>query len=248
MVIQIINPNTNKLMTAGIENAIRSKMENDTDLVFTTTVDGPDTIESAFDECIAACAVLECVKKGSSSGYAGHIIACFGDPGLDASRELVDAPVIGIAEASMHMASFIATKFSIVTTVTRMKTHTENLVYKYGYERKCSNVRTIDSPVSSLIDETCVAASLVESECRVAIERDNIGAIILGCAGMTGLASDLTSRLGIPIIDGVAAGIYIAEALIKGKISTSKFGDYAIPPKKEYRGTYKKWREEYDKH
>ena len=241
MIIQIINPNTSKLMTAEIRDAIIKQVDCNDALVFTTAEDGPDTVESAFDECIAASAVLDCVQKGTSDGYAAHVIACFGDPGLDAARELSNVPVVGIAEASMHMASLVATRFSIVTTVKRMKTHIEHLVYKYGYERKCSEIRTINSPVSSLIDQACVSSKLVEYECRKAIDQDNIGAIVLGCAGMAGLAKDLTTSLGVPVIDGVFAGIHIANALIKCRLTTSKHGDYAPPPTKEYRGVYRKW-------
>ena len=42
----------------------------------------------------------------------GFVIACFGDPGLDAARELADGPVVGIAEAAMHAASFLGRGFS----------------------------------------------------------------------------------------------------------------------------------------
>ena len=184
---------------------------------------------------------MDSVQKGISKSYAAHVIACFGDPGLDAARELSDAPVIGIAEAAMHIASFVSTKFSIVTTVDRQKNHIEYLVYKYGHERKCSKIRAISSPVSSLINETCTSSKLIEDECREAINKDNIGAIVLGCAGMSGLARNLSTSLGVPVIDGVLSGIHIANALIKCGVTTSKHGDYSPPAVKEYRGTYSKW-------
>ncbi len=241
MKIQIINPNTNKSVTTEMEKSIYSNIDTQAKLTFVTAENGPDTIESVFDECLAATAVLDCIQRGANAGYAAHVIGCFGDPGLDAARELVTTPVIGIAEASMHVATLIATKFSIVTTVTRIKTHTEQLVYKYGYERKCNNIRAINSPVASLLGEACVSKKMVESECQEALEHDNIGAIILGCAAMSGLALELSRSLKIPVIDGVSAGIHIAEALVRSKITTSKHGDYALPSPKQYRGTYSKW-------
>ncbi|NED70576.1 Asp/Glu racemase, partial [Streptomyces sp. SID10244] len=51
--------------------------------------------------------------------HDGYLIACFGDPGLDAAREAADAPVMGIAEAAMHLAAPLGRGFSIVTTLDR---------------------------------------------------------------------------------------------------------------------------------
>ncbi|MBU2760891.1 aspartate/glutamate racemase family protein [Acidithiobacillus thiooxidans] len=239
MNIQIINPNSSKKITDDIKKAIKKYDINNKNLVFTTALDGPETIESSFDECFSATTVLETIKKNTHKYFDAHIIACFGDPGLDAAREFADVPVIGIAEASMHFASLVATKFTIITTVSRMKTHTENLLYKYGYDRKCSKVRAINCPVLSLVDEFDISRGILEEECVKAIDDDNIGAIILGCAGMAGLSTDLTAKYGIPIIDGVISAIYLSEALINSNITTSKHGDYAFPPEKKYLGKFK---------
>lgn len=59
--------------------------------------------------------LLEEISR-ETEGIDGYVIACFGDPGLLAARELARSPVIGIAEAAMHTATFIATGFSIVTS------------------------------------------------------------------------------------------------------------------------------------
>ncbi|MDA8376216.1 MAG: aspartate/glutamate racemase family protein, partial [Planctomycetia bacterium] len=123
-------------------------------------------------------------------------------------------------------------------TVARMKNYTENLVYKYGFERKCNQIRAIGCEVNSLLEPTCSSNDTVEHECREAINNDDIGAIVLGCAGMANLAKDLSGKLGIPVIDGVLSGICLAEALFKCDIKTSKLRDYDYPNKKIYRGIY----------
>ncbi|GIT47562.1 MAG: hypothetical protein Ct9H300mP13_3580 [Gammaproteobacteria bacterium] len=48
---------------------------------------------------------------------AGYIIACFDDVGLDAARNVATAPVVGICEASVYVASMVAGSFAIVTTL-----------------------------------------------------------------------------------------------------------------------------------
>ena len=71
---------------------------------------------------------------------------------------------------------------------------------------------------------------------RQALERDRSGAIVLGCAGMADLCRRLQAELGVPVIDGVAAGVKFAEAMVSLGLGTSKVGDYAAPPAKPYSG------------
>ena len=119
MRIRVINPNTTASMTTTIGEAASHIASPGTEIVATTPKSGPVSIESHFDEAISAVGVLEEVMAGEREGVDAYIIACFGDPGLLAARELTRAPVIGIAEAAFHMATLISTRFSIVTTLGR---------------------------------------------------------------------------------------------------------------------------------
>jgi allantoin racemase len=196
---------------------------------------GPLSIECHYDEAFAAAGVAEQVSRCQSAPDA-VVIACFGDPGLDAAREATDAPVLGIAEAAFHAASMLATGFSVVTTMTRTCVIAERLVQRYGFERACRGIHGTDIPVLALetMDATMVAR--IEAVARQALERDRSGAVVLGCAGMTTLARELQSRLGVPVIDGVAVGVKVAEALAALNLKTSKRGDYAPPLPKSYTG------------
>jgi len=119
MRIKVINPNTTESMTRTIGAAARSVATTGTEIVAVSPAMGPVSIECHYDEAVSALGVLDEVRKGEREGFDGYIIACFGDPGLLAAREVARGPVIGIAEAAMHMASLIATGFSVVTTLTR---------------------------------------------------------------------------------------------------------------------------------
>jgi allantoin racemase len=76
----------------------------------------------------------------------------------------------------------------------------------------------------------------IEAAAREALARDRSGAIVLGCAGMAALTRELQQRLGVPVIDGVAAAVKFAEALGALGLRTSKLGDYATPLPKRYTG------------
>src|SRR5216684_3474527 len=76
--------------------------------------EGPGSIESAYEEYLSVPGTLRHVQEAARQGYAGAIIGCFGDPGLDAARELVEMPVVGPAEASMLLACTLGHRFSVV--------------------------------------------------------------------------------------------------------------------------------------
>ena len=139
------------------------------------------------------------------------MIACFGDPGLDAARELADGPVVGIAEAAMHAASFLGRGFSVVTTLGRTAGRAWDLAERYGMTRFCRGVRACEIPVLALEDPASDAFAAIVAESRRAVADDGAEAIVLGCAGMADLAPRMTAAVGVPVVDGVAAATKTVE-------------------------------------
>ncbi|MES4611720.1 MAG: allantoin racemase [Ewingella sp.] len=236
--IQLINPNTSLGMTEVMAATARQVAAPGTEILAVCPEEGAPSIEGHFDEAIAAIGVLQQVKAGRAAGVDGHIIACFGDPGLLAARELAQAPVIGIAEAAMHMATLLATRFSIVTTLPRTLTIARHLLHQYGFERHCAALHAIDLPVLSLDDGSGLAQQKVREQCIAAKKSDGSGAIVLGCGGMADLAQELTLELGIPVIDGVSAAVKMLESLAALRLSTSKHGDLDYPIEKPLSGRF----------
>ncbi|GGD06457.1 MULTISPECIES: allantoin racemase [Franconibacter] len=236
--IQVINPNTSVEMTRTIGEAARAVAMPGTEILAVCPTQGVESIEGHFDEAIAAVGVLEQIKRGQAQGVDGHIIACFGDPGLLAARELAKGPVIGIAEAAMHVATLVATRFSVVTTLPRTVIIARHLLRQYGFEHHCAALHAIDLPVLALEDGTGLAQQKVRERCIQAKNEDNSGAIVLGCGGMANLARELTAELGIPVIDGVTAAVKMVESLLSLGLGTSKHGDLAYPNKKPLTGCF----------
>ena len=236
MRIKIINPNTSASMTSKIGAAARAVAASGTEIVAVNPDKGPVSIEGHYDEAVSVIGLLEEVHAGEVAGVDGSVIACFGDPGLLAAREIARGPVLGIAEAAMHAASLIATGFSVVTTLERTRIITEHLVGAYGMQRFCRKVRATDLAVLDLEDETSDARRIIAAECRRALAEDGAGAIVLGCAGMADLTRALSHELGAPVIDGVACAVKLVEALVGLGLGTSKRGDLTFPIKKPYTG------------
>lgn len=237
-IIQVINPNTSLAMTETIGAAARAVAGVGTQILAVCPSQGVQSIEGHFDEAIAAIGVLEQIKAGREQGVSGHVIACFGDPGLLAARELARGPVIGIAEAAMHMATMVATRFSVVTTLPRTVIIARHLLRQYGFEQHCAALHAIDLPVLALEDGTGLAQEKVRQGCIQAKQQDGSGAIVLGCGGMASLARELTLELGIPVIDGVGAAVKMVESLVALGLSTSKHGDLDYPVRKQLSGQF----------
>ena len=106
-------------MTEKIGAAARAAASPGTSITAVNPESGPESIEGFYDEAFAVPGLLVEIAKGEARGVAGHVIACFDDTGLDAARALARAPVVGIGEAAFHMASLIAAKFNLVTTLWR---------------------------------------------------------------------------------------------------------------------------------
>ncbi len=60
--------------------------------------------------------------------------------------------------------------------------------------------------------------------------------ICLGCAGFAGLEDTIRAELGVPVVDGVAAAVRLAEALVGLGLTTSKRWTYASPEPKPIAG------------
>lgn len=239
MHIRVINPNTTASMTSTIGEAARKIASPGTHISAAQPDAGPVSIESHFDEAISAVGVLEEVLAGEREGVDAYVIACFGDPGLMAARELTRAPVIGIAEAAFHIASLISTRFSIVTTLGRTCIIAEHLLEQYGFSHHCRRVRAAEIPVLDLEENSDAALSLLIDECRRARDEDGIGAIVLGCGGMADLTNEISREVGLPVVEGVTAAVKLTEALVGLGLGTSKHGDLAFPRPKIFTGRFK---------
>ena len=229
MRVLIVNPNSTASMTAKIGAAAWAVASPGTEIIAVNPMDGPASIEGNYDEAMSLPGMLAEIAKGERDGADAHIIACFDDTGLEAARCLAAAPVIGIGEAAFHMASLIAHRFSVVTTLSRSVAAIEGNLVKYGLDRRCAKVRAAEVPVLALEDPQSDAYRHIAAEIARAKLEDRAEAIVLGCAGMADLAARLSAEHGLPVVDGVAAAVKLAEALCGLGLKTSKVSSYAMP-------------------
>jgi allantoin racemase len=238
MRIKVINPNTTLDMTAGIGEAARSVARPGTEIIDVSPDFGPASIESYYDECVAACGVLDEVRKGEAEDIDAYVIACYGDPGLQAAREMTTKPVIGIAEASFYMAAMLAARFSIVSVVPRIRTMLEELVRSYGMQEKVVAIRTTPLYVLDIEKDPVGSFDKLRDEVRRSVKEDDAEAVCLGCAGFAKFAQELEDELGVPVLDGVVCATKQAEVLVELGKKTSKLKTYRPPEQKRFIGMF----------
>jgi len=232
--ITVINPNTTESMTRLVEAQARAVASPGTVVTGRTPSMGPASIESHYDEALAVPGILEVIRADRDAD--AFVLACFGDPGLDAAREAASRPVVGIAEAAMKTASLLGRRFSVVTTMSRTVGRAWELARTYGLERQCAGVHACDIPVLELEEDAERTNTVVLASAKTALAEDHADAIVLGCAGMAGLPELLTEQLGVPVVDGVAAATVLAEGLVRQGLRPSTQGELAPPPPKPYTG------------
>jgi allantoin racemase len=235
MRILVINPNTTQAMTDDIAAAAGRAAAPATEVDCVQPPAGPRSIECFTDEQVAGYHVLELVA-GTRGRYDAYVIACYGDPAVAACREVADVPVIGIAEASFHLASLVAFKWSIVTVLPRVRPLMEELVHRNGMRSRCASIRCTPLTVLEIEEDMDRTRRMMLAEARAAIADDGAEAICLGCAGLGPLDKPMQAELGVPVFDGTACAVKLAEDLHEYGAGTARVAAYLPPEPKELVG------------
>jgi len=236
MRILVVNPNTTASMTHKIGAAARAVASDGTEITAVNPDFGPPSIEGFFDEAFSVPGLIDAIGRDRVAD--AYVVACFDDTGLEAARCATHAPVVGIGEAAFHIATLVAGRFSVITTLSRSVAAIEHNLLRYGLATRCARVRASEVPVLDLEAPGSGARQRVSDEIRAALREDRAEAIVLGCAGMADLATALAQEHGVPVLDGVACAVKLAESLVALGLKTSKCGGYAPPRTKSFTGLF----------
>lgn len=209
-----INPNTTQAVSALVERHLRTAVPAILWRMATGRF-GARYIVSEAAFAIASHAAIDAWAE-HSEGCDAVLLACFGDPGLFALRELSPVPVVGLAEASLREAAECAPRFSIVTGGPRWVPMLERLALALGFAPKLAGVRAIEITGGQAAADPEGAIAALAGACREAQREDGAQAIILGGAGFAGLAARVAPLAGLPVIDSVLAGARAVERLALG--------------------------------
>ena len=205
----LINPNTTQSITDLVLKTAKRFAAKGTALRAVTGAFGPRYIASRIGYAIAGHAAVDALANDKARKDA-VVLACFGDPGLAALKEIAKVPVVGMADASILQACAMGGRFSIVTGGERWQSMLEEFVAGMGLSSRLASVRTV-APTGADI------AALLARGCTACVREDGADVVILGGAGLAGLAAKLKSAVEVPLLDGVACAIAMAESLARQK-------------------------------
>ena len=221
MKIKTIMCNSSKEFYAPHAGRRLTMSTDEVQLVVVNIPHGPDSMESAYDEAIAAPYILQQVVSAESEGCDAVVIDCAADPALRAAREISELPVVSAGEASYHAAMMVAGKFSVITVLPTTANEISDHLKMYGFSSRVASVRSANVPVLALEDEQ-EAEEHLYAAARKAIDEDGAQAIVLGCTGMMAMRDSLEKRLGVPVIEPYSAAIQFAASLVRMKLRQSR--------------------------
>ena len=209
----VINPNTSDSVTALLRTHILQASGFDVAVHTTTARFGARYIASEASYAIAAHAVLDAWAAWLADGGPtpdAVLIGCFGDPGLLALRECSPVPVTGLAEAAFVEAAQHG-RFAIVTGGVAWKPMLQRLAHSLGYGPQLAHIQTVQATGAELAADPVAALALLATACREAAAQPGVQAIILGGAGLAGMAAQIQYTVPVPLVDSVLAGARQAQ-------------------------------------
>jgi Asp/Glu/hydantoin racemase len=225
----LINPNTTASITGLVLRVAQQFASPGTRLRAVTGAFGPRYIASRVGYAIAGHAAVDALANDVGAKDA-VVLACFGDPALEALKEISDVPVVGMAEAAILQACTLGARFSIVTGGERWKPMLEEFVAQRGLSARLASVRTVAPTGADIARDPRAAMAQLADSCAACAAEDGADAVILGGAGLAGLAAKLASAVDVPLLDGVACAIAMAEALARQAPAKARRGSLAHPP------------------
>lgn len=211
MKLLLVNPNTTQAVTDAVLAAAQAAARAGTELKAVTGPFGPVVIGSRAENALAQHGVLQLVAE-HAGGCDAVVLAVSLDTGLWACRELLPIPVIGMTEAGLLIGCTLGTRIGLVTYGRRMAPLYRELVSSHGLAARLAGVATIDlTPQQTFSDPGLVEAAVVAAARRL-VDEEGAEAVLLAGAAMAAMAARLEPAIDVPLLDGVACAVALAEA------------------------------------
>jgi allantoin racemase len=236
MHIRVILPVIGETLIDHVRREVVGWAAPGTDVDVVSLERGTASIESEYDEALAGPGILQRVEEAAADGVDGVFVTCFGDPGVHAAREVIDAPVVGGFEPAMLTALSLGEKVGIVTVLPNVLPMLHALARRYTIERRVGTIRVVDLPVLGLEDRELLLERLLE-QAADAVARGEADVIVLGCTGMLGVAAELrellaAKGLAVPVVDPTGAAVAWLESCVRLGLTPSRT-TYMPPPGKD---------------
>jgi allantoin racemase len=211
--ILVVNPNTSREMTAAIDRVAQAAAGGSANVVTLRSVHGPHTIEGPLDAALGVAGMLE-VVGAYTLPFDAVVVACFGDPGVEALRLLVRVPVVGIGAASFTQAAFLSPRFAIVTPAVGTPERYAAVAAALGLTRQFLGTYQTQLAVADFESDDAAVLDTLVFHAQQAV-KDGAECLLFGCAGIADQIREIAERVGVLCLASVAAGVTQAMACLR---------------------------------
>lgn len=226
MRILLLNPNTSYEMTEHIAREAARYCLPDTKLDLATARFGAAVIASRASYAIAGHAVLDAfadyresdaINVSAAGGDIDSvIIACFGDPGLEAMRELIPVPVIGLLDSAVAWAAKDARPFGIVTAGLAWEPMLNERVAQGPHAALSRGVFAIDTTGLAVTRDPDRFVDQLQAAVDTATQA-GAQAVILGGSALAGFGPRL--RTQVLLIDPLETAMAMAQGVVDAALA-----------------------------
>lgn len=201
MKILIINPNSDAETDERLRKKAAAFVRGAYQVDVTHVAATPKLMATQEDAAKGLPEMMELIQRGEE--YDAFIVACHSDPNLEVLQAITDKPVVGIAEASMKIASMNCHSFAVISPSARSISPKRALARKY----LCQDLyRGAEVCPENDSENLCRAAER-------AVEHSHVDGIVLGCANYANADAYIERKLGVKVFDGVACALMLAAGL-----------------------------------
>lgn len=226
MRLLIANANTTEAITQLCADAARAAAAPGTEVIPATPRFGPEVISTRAENIIAGHALLSLLAEHAGQ-VEGVLLAVSHDTALEAARQIMPCPVVGMTEAALFGACLVGARFGLVT-LGGVETYRERIA-AHGLATRCASLVGLDAtPQETVADPEGVARQVLGGILRAVEEGSD--AVIMGGAALAGMGPKLQAQAPVPLLDGIACGVKFLEALVALNLPKPRQGSLA-PPK-----------------
>lgn len=223
MRLLVANANTTEAITEACAQAARAAASPGTEIIAATPRFGPAVIATRAENVIAGHAVLELLAEHAGKVDA-VLLAVSHDTALDGARQLMPCPVIGMTEAACLTACMLGGRFGLIT-FGGVEQYRE-LIARYGLESRLADIVAVNAtPPEAVADPDSVGTKVLAATRALAAEGAN--AVVLAGAALAGFDNRLQAAAPVPLLDGMACGVRMAELMVALRLPKPDAGSYA---------------------
>ena len=235
MKLLLINPNTTPHVTARLLAQARRAAPAGVELRAVTADFGPAIIGSRAENAIAGHAVLDLAARHLGDADA-VLLGVSLDTALRPLREMLEVPVVGMAEAALLTACQLGGRIGALTLGGRMLPLYREMSDGYGLATRVACWRALELPAAYGADLDAGVADAVRAACDRLVSEDGVDVVVLCAAVLTGYAALVAPQVAVPVIDAIDAATHQAAALVAMGLQPHRAGSFSRPPARRVSG------------